>query len=348
LTGNPTIAVKEANMIKKLEIKNFTCFADFTLDLVEGINLFIGDNGTGKTHILKLLYSIQSAPVTATPPGDIISKILRVFMPRNLASDRLLRKGGGNKKEGSFSINQDDQEISCKVTQKSADGLAGTVYSKKKFTAKPVYIPVKEMLANAPGFRSLYAEREIHYEEIYPDIIDKAFLPPLKDVPPQTEKILKRLQKTLGGKVSSKNEEFYLRTRAGEIEFSLVAEGYRKLALLWLLLRNGSLSKGATLYWDEPEANLNPSMFPLLVEILLSLQKEGVQIFIATHSYALLKEFDLQRTDHSLRFYALHKDADDATEAMPSESYAGLAPNKIAEQFARIYDLEVELALGGR
>jgi len=37
-----------------------------------------------------------------------------------------------------------------------------------------VYIPVKEMLANAPGFRSLHAQREIHFEEVYSDILDHA------------------------------------------------------------------------------------------------------------------------------------------------------------------------------
>lgn len=33
------------------------------------------------------------------------------------------------------------------------------------------------MLANAPGFRALYSQKEVSYEEVYPDIIDKAFLP---------------------------------------------------------------------------------------------------------------------------------------------------------------------------
>ncbi len=334
-------------MIKKIEIQNFTCFADFKTELVPGVNLFIGDNGTGKTHILKLLYAIESAPITAAPPQDPSQKILRVFMPRKLDMGRLLRKGKGNK-EGRFSVSKKDGKLSCIVTQDGVKITNGTASTKKTSTVKPVYIPVKEMLANAPGFRSLYAARETHFEEVYADIIDKAFLPSLKEIPVKTEKLLKQLQKTLGGKVSSKNEEFYLRTRAGEIEFSLVAEGYRKLALLWLLLRNGSLSKGTTLCWDEPEANLNPSMFPLLVDILLTLQREGIQIFIATHSYVLLKEFELQRNDHSLRFYALYKDKNDATQVKQAETYTGLTPNKIADEFARIYDLEVELALGGK
>lgn len=335
-------------MIEKIRIKDFTCFADFETNLVPGINLFIGDNGTGKTHILKLLYAIQSAKVTDSSLSDITRKILRVFMPSNLDLNRLLRKGKGSKDKAVFTVSCGDKGFSCTMTRKNKTVLSEMDHCPAIFATRPVYIPVKEMLANAPGFRSLYAERETHFEEVYADIIDKAFLPSLKDRSDRTEKLLKQLQKTLGGKVSSKNEEFYLRTRAGEIEFSLVAEGYRKLALLWLLLRNGSLSKGTTLYWDEPEANLNPSMFPLLVDILLTLQREGIQIFIATHSYVLLKEFELQRNDHSLRFYALYKDKNDATQVKQAETYTGLTPNKIADEFARIYDLEVELALGGK
>lgn len=337
-------------MIEKIEIKDFTCFADFRVDLVPGVNLFIGDNGTGKTHILKLLYAIQSSIAKESNLPDLGGKIARIFMPRNMSLARLIRKGEGSKRKASFAITRDGNKFSCSLTAKGTDVQSGGMeYFHEIFTAKPVYIPVKEMLANAPGFRSLYAERETHFEEVYADIIDKAFLPPLKEIPNRINKLLLQLQATIGGKVFSKNEEFYLRTRAGEIEFSLVAEGFRKLALLWLLLRNGSLlNAGTTLYWDEPEANLNPSMFPLLVETLLNLQKEGVQIFIATHSYVLLKEFELQQANHSLHFFALYKDEKGATQVKPAETYIKLSPNKIAEEFSRIYDLEVELALGGR
>ena len=38
-----------------------------------------------------------------------------------------------------------------------------------------VFIPAKEMLAHAPGFRSLYAYREIQFEEICADIIDRSY-----------------------------------------------------------------------------------------------------------------------------------------------------------------------------
>ena len=48
---------------------------------------------------------------------------------------------------------------------------------------------------------------------------------------------------------------------------------------LWLLIQNGTLTEGSVLFWDEPETNLNPKLFGPVVEILLELQRQGVQIF---------------------------------------------------------------------
>lgn len=331
-------------MIERIEIRDFTAFDELKTDLVPGVNLFIGDNGTGKTHILKLLYALQSAEIKGSFSKDISGKLLRVFLPRDLSLKRLLRRGKGAKKEATFTIIKNSERMTVTLTGRGTHITGGKNYF---IVEKPVYIPVKEMLANALGFRSMYVERETHFEEIYVDIIDKAFLPPLKDLDPQFEELVRLLQKAMGGRITTKNEVFYLRNRLGEIEFTLVAEGMRKLALLWLLIRNGSIEKGSTLYWDEPEANLNPSMLPLVVGILLELERMGVQIFIATHSYVLLKEFDLQCTDHSLRFYSLSMDKNMEIGLNTSETYTGLSPNRIADQFARMYNIEIERALGG-
>ena len=63
-----------------------------------------------------------------------------------------------------------------------------------------VYIPVKEMLANAPGFRSLYAQREVHFEEIYADIVDRALLPVRRGpTDRRRQKLLKILQGAIDG-----------------------------------------------------------------------------------------------------------------------------------------------------
>ena len=67
------------------------------------------------------------------------------------------------------------------------------------------YIPVKEMLANAPGFLSLYAAREVHFEEIYRDILFKAYLPALREPIDDAHRQMRdRLEHVIGGKVTVK------------------------------------------------------------------------------------------------------------------------------------------------
>ncbi len=46
------------NMLKSLDIKNFTVFSDARLEFSKGLNVIIGDNATGKSHLLKLGYSV--------------------------------------------------------------------------------------------------------------------------------------------------------------------------------------------------------------------------------------------------------------------------------------------------
>ena len=45
-------------IIKRIKLDNYTVFEDQQIEFDPGINVFIGENGTGKTHILKVLYSL--------------------------------------------------------------------------------------------------------------------------------------------------------------------------------------------------------------------------------------------------------------------------------------------------
>ena len=79
------------------------------------------------------------------------------------------------------------------------------------------------------------------------------------------------------------DEEFFLKTADHMVEFTLLAEGMRKLGLLCLLVRNGTLPGGSVLFWDEPEENLNPQLFTVAIDVLLKLQRAGVQVLMTTH-----------------------------------------------------------------
>ncbi len=334
--------------ITRIRLERFTAFEKLDLVLSPGINIFVGANGTGKTHAMKVVYS--ACDITKTKL-DFAEKLIRVFLPSNRALGRLVRR----KKASSgcvIQIYRDSVKIRASFTNHSEKAESASITGTDEWNARPiesVYIPVKEMLANAPGFRSLYAHREVHFEEIYPDILDRAYRPALRG---PTDKDRRRLsailQKAVDGKVTAKDEEFFLQSKQGNLEFSLLAEGMRKLGLLWLLIQNGTLLDGSVLFWDEPETNLNPGLFGVLVEILLELQRLGVQIFLATHDYVILKEFDLQMKDRdTVLFHALYHDAKDKElHCHTADRYLDIHPNAIAEAFADLYDREVERSLG--
>ena len=153
----------------------------------------------------------------------------------------------------------------------------------------------------------------------------------------------------LHGKVTFSSDEFFLNSRQGSLEFTLLAEGLRKLGLLWLLIQNGTLTDGSILFWDEPETNLNPRLFGPVIEILLELQRQGVQIFIATHDYLILKQLDLQTTDaDEVAYHALHRDESGELVCNTTDSYLDIDPNAIADAFSEVYDLEIRRSFGER
>ena len=334
--------------LTRVRLKNFTAFAELDLELSPGINVLVGTNGTGKTHLMKVCYA--ACEVSRTNE-DIVEKLTKVFLPSNGDMGRTVNRMRGRVFEPAVvQVFAKDEEIHADFDEE--EGFIGGSMLMKEWPGSVIestYIPVKEMLSNAPGFRSLYAQREIHFEEVYRDILDRAYLPPLREFPDvKTSCLLAGLRLAMGGDVSIKNEEFFLSSERGDIEFTLLAEGMRKLGLLWLLIRNGSLRPGSVLFWDEPETNLNPKLYGVVMGVLLELQRNGVQIFLATHDYGILKELELRmHKGDEVAFHSLYHDEDSGEIACnTTPNYLDIHPNAIAEAFDDLYDREIERSLG--
>ena len=46
-----------SHALTRIYLEGFTAFARLELELNPGINVFLGSNGTGKTHLLKVAYT---------------------------------------------------------------------------------------------------------------------------------------------------------------------------------------------------------------------------------------------------------------------------------------------------
>jgi predicted ATP-dependent endonuclease of OLD family len=337
--------------LTKLRLRNFTAFAALDLEFSSGINIFLGTNGTGKTHILKVLYASCAITVGEDREKRFGVKLRNVFSPYEGRIGRIARrqnksttavvnveKQGGHKLRAQFSNHTNEVE--------DVKSWGRPSWLRSKMVS--AYIPVKEMLAHAPGFLALAAKREIAFEEVYSDLIKQAFLPMLKGpIDQPRRRLLGILQQAIDGRVESRGEHFFLRNKQGLLEFSLLAEGMRKLALVWLLIQNGTLLSGSALFWDEPEANLNPSLMGQVVEVILELQRLGVQVFLSTHNYVLLKEFDLRRKDtDKVRYFSLYRQSGAPVSAKATDSYDKIDPNVLNETFSDLYDRELSRSIG--
>ena len=333
--------------LTRVRLERFTAFEKLDLEFSPGINVFVGENGTGKTHLMKVCYAACDVSKTRTSFAD---KLIDVFLPSGRVLGRLVKRKRGSRR-GVVEVYRDNKRLRASFSNGTKVTRSATITGAKQWADSPiesVYIPVKEMLANAPGFQSLYSQREIQFEAVYADILQRAFRPlPRGRIETQSKHLFPDLEKALEGKVTLKNEEFFLRGRQGNIEFSLLAEGIRKLGLLWVLLRNGTLQKGSVLFWDEPETNLNPKLFGVVIDVMLELQRMGVQIFFATHDYVILKELDLQEQDKDqIAFYSLYRTEKGDIACRTEDNFLGIEPNAILDTFGDLYDREVKRSLG--
>ena len=336
--------------ITRVKLENFTVFESLDLEPSPGINVLVGANGTGKTHLMKVCYA--ACDVSIDLPDRFFVKLQKIFLPSGWSPHRLVRRWSDGEAATLWVFRGESflRDVIPKASVSSAPVLAKVSENWPNRPLVGVYIPSKDMLANAPGFRSLYAAREVHFEETYLDILDRAYLPALRDSSEFVSVwVLERLEAELGGKVILHGEEFFLNSEQGEIEFTLLAEGLRKLGLLWLLIRNGSLRPGAVLFWDEPETNLNPKLYGVVIEVLLELQRLGVQVFLATHDYVILKELDLQEKEgDKVAIHSLYRSPETGEiECQTVRHYSQIHPNIIADTFSSIYDRHVTRALGG-
>ena len=121
---------------------------------------------------------------------------------------------------------------------------------KDNHNLESVFIPAKEILSNAYNLREASARGNVEFDDTYLDLIASARvdISSGKDTRGR-RKYLETLQKINEGKVCIEEDRFYLKPgNQDKIEFNLVAEGIRKMALLWQLIKNGTLERGSILF----------------------------------------------------------------------------------------------------
>lgn len=311
-------------MLKRMGLKNLTVFPYADLQFSPGLNVIIGENGCGKSHLLKTAYSVIAAsaeegrkPINSAPTKTLMQKIyadklVNVLRPESLG--RLARRKQGRERcELAFEFNDSKLNVQLGFATSSKSEVQIDTLSSSWQQKAPVFFPTRELLTLYPGFVSVYESHYLEFDETYRDACMLLGAPALKGArEKKAAELLKPLEDAMGGKVILEtNGRFYLSLPGqGKMEMPLVAEGLRKLAMVARLIGTGSLLDKGYLFWDEPESNLNPKLLRLVARIILHLCQSGIQVFIASHSLFLLRELEVLSADKEFakvpqRYFAL-------------------------------------------
>lgn len=345
--------VEDNSRIKpvKISMKNIMGIKDFELGLSPNVNVFIGENSTGKTSILKSLYApitgvIDSGQSTkAKIQAALEERIQKVFRPDDSKIGNLVTK---NEAQGIISVLFDNgKSMGMQIGNGAISHVDFQYDNSGKLNCKVVYIPPKEM-TSVDGFPSLYENYSIAFEEMYNRIAKQLQMPVKTKHSRDGQKIIADLSELIGGRIFSNNGKLYLESsKDGSVfEMGLLSEGYKKIVTLLYLIMNGNIGRNTILIWDEPETNMNPKMSTKIVDVLNLLAKNGVQVIITTHDYFVAQKFGLiakySRDDLKYNFFSLYKeDGNNAVEI--SNDLFELEHNSIIEEFEELYDRENEL-----
>jgi len=337
-------------VIEKIKIENLTVFENLEIDTSAPINVFIGENGTGKTQILKFIHMMLSnSDKENSTPEEL--EYLADFdeLLENVGFSSEIKIGLSSNDEGSRKLldklkelgsSYEDIAKNFETLQRKRENLTKNLefmsinhLNKSQITRNQhldiilelildddnktknfIFIPAKDMLTHSKGLPAMKKEygANMPFDDIYVNIIEKASKWNKKDVPEIAKKVVPILEDIMDGVVEIINEVFYIKKRNGKmIPFDFEAEGIKKIGLLWQLFMGGTITEGTILLWDEPESNLNPKLSSTIAWILLELSRSGVQIFLTTHNYFLAKYFDiLEKDKKEVVFHSLYR-ADD-------------------------------------
>ncbi|MFT3943049.1 MAG: ATP-binding protein [Ancrocorticia sp.] len=339
--------------IAGVRVESFGPFRQVDVPLAPSLTVIVGDNATGKSQLLKLMYACTKCLKDADSltkkelNGGIAAKLRGVFRPESLG--RLTRRSRG-KTIASISVKYEGiaEPLAFDFSSHATREVKIATVPSRRLEDEPVFIPSHELFSLTSSFLGLYNEYETGFEETWKDTVELLLQRPALRGPrgEQANKMLEPFSSLLqGGSVVESKGNLYLKQPGiGSLEAPLLAEGQRKLAMIVRLISNGALLKGGYLFWDEPEANLNPASQRAVAQALILLAEGGAQIVVATHSMFLVRELQMIPSEVQPKYISLARKSDTGESSAMDEVGAQTSDDVDDLEVIASLDAEVEQA----
>lgn len=333
-------------MINKFQFNNVGPIQSIEADNLQGINLVIAENSKGKTYLLKMLYAIirsyeesHKGKQIATYSELLRNKLFNIFQSDKIGD--IVTKGEGSLEvqfyfdEGSGTDNQ----ISFSFGSETAKQIKVKIAKEEARQANSIFLPPKEVLSLMDIIYQSSRDGLFGFDETYVDLINALKEPTKKGNNYRAfAKSRKGLEEMFAGKVTynQKSKEWQYRKGNSIFSINLTSEGIKKVAMLDTLLGNRYLSDKSIIFIDEVESNLHPKAITQFLDILYQLSKSGVQIFIASHSYFVIKKLALIAQKENISIPVLIGQADG--QWRQEDLKDGMPDNEIINESIRLFE----------
>lgn len=336
-------------MINRIELKNFGPLSKFNWRNLGRINLIVGGNGTGKTFLLKAIYSAMRT-LEEYKRGDdqrTAGEILREKLYWTFQAEKigdLVTKGADGALSSKVEFDHKDFIYSFgKDTTKRIASLENHVPPR---ASNSIYLPAKEVLSlHHIILKSRDQDKTFGFDDTYLDLA--------KALGQSTSKgrnyaefaqSRQRLVDIIKGRVEydETSGRWQFKKRKQKFPIGVTSEGIKKIAILDTLLGNRYLDTSSIVLIDEPESALHPGTISDLLDIVAVLAKRGIQFFLASHSYFIVKKLYLIAQEEGLSIPVI---SEHNGQWIPEDLKDRMADNSIIDESIRLYKEEVDLVL---
>ena len=340
------------NKIKGFELDSFGALPSFHTDQISNINLVIGENGTGKTFLLKALYSaVRSAEEYLRGNdirsfSDIISEKLRWTFQVDKIGDIAARS---SKETLSFNLALGDRRISYRFTESAVSKVSALYIPEDSRSINSIFIPAKEVLSLYNIIlKSREIDRAFGFDDTYYDLAKALrIIPRREEASARLNRLRKALSDITDGKMDydeASEKWVYKNKRGQKFAVGATAEGIKKISVIDRLLANGYLDNQSIVFIDELESALHPDAICSFLDVIESLSKAmDMQFFISSHSYFVIKKLALiaMKSPKLVTCISLGKDK----KPVICDLHDGLPDNSIIDASIRLYEQEIEEGL---
>lgn len=337
--------------IQDFELDNFGPITKMKGQKLGKLNLIIGKNSTGKTYLLKTLYSLIRTQEEAQKGDDprhfnevLADKLYWTFQNEKLGD---LVSKGTSKLSASMGM-ADKRKMKFEFGTDTTKKVTQVEHSTLQREANSIFLPPKEILSlQKIILKSALQDRVFGFDATY---VDLALA--LQGQPQRGRNYdafsnsRTQLEQIFTGKVTYNIAKSQWQYKQGNKIYSIhaTAEGIKKIAILDTLLGNRYLTPSSVIFIDEPESALHPKAIVELLDIIKLLADAGIQFFMATHSYFVIKKLYLIALENKMSIPIFTNSHDSWQQ---EDLLNGIPDNEIINESVRLFDQELEVSFNG-